>query len=52
MGLKKLTDTIYYLPHKAETDRPMLVYLKGSRFSLAIDAGYWENHVRDFYNHL
>ena len=49
MGLKKLTDRIYYLPHYAETDRPMLAYLKGNKFALAIDAGYSANHVDDFY---
>lgn len=52
MGLKELTDKIYYLPHEAASDRPMLAYLKGSRFTLAVDAGYSENHVRDFYNGL
>ena len=52
MELKKLTDRIYYLPHNPETDRPMLTYLRGSRFSLAVDAGYSKNHVRDFYDAL
>lgn len=27
----------------------MLAYLKGGRFSLAVDAGYSASHVRDFY---
>ena len=52
MRLKKLTDNIYYDPHQPEVDRPMLAYLKGSRMSLAIDAGYSDNHVNDFYEHL
>lgn len=49
MELKKLTDRIYYLPHEPEADRPMLVYVKGDRLSLAIDAGYSSLHVKDFY---
>lgn len=52
MGLEKLTDKIYYDPHQPEVDRPMLAYLKGSRISLAIDAGYSDNHVNDFYELL
>lgn len=52
MELKKLTDRIYYFPHQPEVDRPMLAYLKGSKFSLAIDAGYSDNHVNDFYELL
>lgn len=52
MGIKNLTDRIYYLPHEAEVDRPMLAYLKGSRFSLAIDAGYSAKHIDDFYDQL
>lgn len=52
MGLMQLTDRIYYLPHNPDVDRPMLAYIKGSRFSLAIDAGYSANHVADFYDNL
>ena len=52
MELKKLTDKIYYYPHQPALDRPMLAYLKGGKFSLAIDAGYSEAHVRDFYRQL
>lgn len=49
MGLNKLTNRIFYLEHEPETDRPMLAYIKGDKLSLAIDAGYSEAHVRDFY---
>ena len=38
MGLKRLTDRIYYLEHESETDRPMLAYIRGDKWSLAIDA--------------
>ena len=50
MELIKLTNSIYYLPHNPEVDRPMLAYIKGKKFSLAIDAGYSKSHVHDFYN--
>ena len=49
MGLNRLTDRIYFLAHEPETDRPMLAYIKGDRFSLSIDAGYSASHVQDFY---
>ena len=52
MGLTLFTDKIYYLEHEAEVDRPMLAYIKGNRFSLAVDAGYSTSHVADFYTAL
>lgn len=52
MGLTRFTDKIYYLEHEAEVDRPMLAYIKGNRFSLAVDAGYSTSHVADFYTAL
>lgn len=52
MELEKLTDRIYYYPHEAEVDRPMLAYIKGDKFSLVVDAGYSDDHVNDFYELL
>lgn len=52
MGLIQLTDRICYLPHDPEVDRPMLAYVRGEKFTLAIDAGYSAGHVRDFYTEL
>lgn len=49
MELKKLTERIFYYPHQPEFDRPMLAYLAGDRFSLAVDAGYSAEHVDEFY---
>jgi len=49
MDIKHLTGKIFYYPNQPEFDRPMLAYLNGSKFSLAIDAGYSANHVNDFY---
>lgn len=52
MQLNKLTNKIWFLPHEPELDRPMLAYIRGDKFSLAIDAGYSEFHVKDFYGAL
>lgn len=49
MELKKLTGRIFYYSHQPEFDRPMLAYLAGNRFSLAVDAGYSAEQVDEFY---
>ena len=49
MSLHKLTNRIFYMEHEPEFDRPMLVYIRGEKYSLAIDAGYSEGHVKKFY---
>ena len=36
MGLNKLTNHIFYLEHNPEVDRPMLGYVKGDKYSLAL----------------
>lgn len=40
------------MEHMPEVDRPMLAYIRGNRFSLAVDAGYSEAHVQAFYDDL
>lgn len=52
MSLKKLSDRIYILPPEDSTDRPTLGYIKGDRFSLAVDAGNSKKHVDKFYKYL
>lgn len=47
--LKRLTHRIFYLPHEEETDRPALYYIRGDRYSLAVDAGSSDAHRRKFY---
>lgn len=47
--LEKLTDKVFYFPHKEETDRPMLGYIKGDNISLAVDSGNSPAHVDEFY---
>lgn len=52
MDLEKLTDRIFYCPHDAGTDRPLLAYVRGDKYALAVDAGYSERHTRAFYEAL
>jgi glyoxylase-like metal-dependent hydrolase (beta-lactamase superfamily II) len=52
MELKKLSDRLYYLPSEERTDRPVLGYIKGDRYSLAVDAGNSSEHVEKLYREL
>ena len=49
MELKRLTGHIWYMPHETERDRPNLGYVRGEKWSLAIDAGHSAAHVKEFY---
>jgi len=46
--LIKLTDRIYYMPHNEETDRPVLGYIKGDKYSLMVDSGNSKKHAELF----
>ena len=52
MELKQLTGRIWYYPYEQERDRPNLSYINGDRWSLAVDAGHSDSHVREFYRAL
>jgi len=52
MKLKKISGSVYYLPAEERTDRPVLGYIKGDKYSLAVDAGNSSNHVDKFYEEL
>lgn len=52
MELNKLSDRVYYLPAEERTDRPNLGYIRGDRYSLAVDAGNSSDHVDKFYREL
>lgn len=43
----KLTKNVYYIPHKAETDRPVIGMVNGSKYSLLVDAGNSPHHARE-----
>ena len=49
MKLNRLTERIWFYPYKEERDRPNLGYIRGDRWSLAVDAGHSDAHVKEFY---
>lgn len=48
MKLTKISNRAYYLPATEQTDRPVLGYVRGDRYSLMIDAGNSAKHVEIF----
>ena len=52
MELNKFSEHIWYMPFEEERDRPNLGYVKGDKYSLAIDAGHSAAHVEEFYSLL
>lgn len=49
MELNKITDRVWYYPFEKERDRPILGYVKGDDWSLAVDAGHSKEHTLEFY---
>ena len=52
MKLDRLTERIWVYPFEPERDRPNLCYIRGDRWSLAVDAGHSKEHTREFYQAL
>ena len=52
MELIRVSERVLYGRFEAERDRPNLAYVRGDRWSLAVDAGHSEAHVREFYRAL
>ena len=52
MKLNRLTERIWVLPYEEKKDRPNLSYIRGDRWSVAVDAGHSENHTLAFYSAL
>ena len=52
MKLERLTNRIWIFPYEEERDRPILGYVQGDNWSLAVDAGHSDSHVNDFYRTL
>ncbi len=52
MDLNRLTERIWVYPYEELRDRPNLVYIRGDRWSLAVDAGHSAEHTREFYHSL
>ena len=52
MNLKRLTERIWVCPYEEERDRPNLSYIRGDRWSMAVDAGHSAEHTKAFYRAL
>ena len=52
MKLERLTERIWVYPFEEERDRPNLSYIRGDRWSVAVDAGHSAEHTRAFYEAL
>ena len=52
MKLDRLADRVWVYPYEEERDRPNLCYIRGDRWSMAVDAGHSADHVREFYQAL
>ncbi|MBQ7488766.1 MAG: MBL fold metallo-hydrolase [Clostridia bacterium] len=52
MKLERLTERIWFLPYEEARDRPNLGYIRGDRFSVAVDAGHSAAHTQLFYQAL
>ena len=50
--LTRLTERIWVYPYEEERDRPNLSYIRGDRWSLAVDAGHSAEHTQAFYRVL
>ena len=50
--LVRLTERIWVYLYEEERDRPNLSYIRGDKWSLAVDAGHSEDHTRAFYRAL
>ena len=46
--MKKFSDYIYYMMHDDNNDEPYLFYIKGTKFSLQIDAGNSPKSYKQF----
>ena len=52
MKLNRLTERIWVYPYEEERDRPNLSYIRGDRWSMAVDAGHSAEHTQEFYRTL
>ena len=52
MKLNRLTERVWVFPYEEERDRPNLSYIRGDRWSMAVDAGHSREHTELFYRAL
>ncbi len=50
--LQRISERVWLFPFEEERDRPILGYVRGDRWSLAVDAGHSAGHTEDFYKAL
>ncbi len=50
--LNRLAERVWVFPFEEERDRPNLGYIRGDRWSLAVDAGHSADHTAAFYRAL
>ena len=48
MKLQRLTERIWIYPFEERRDRPNLAYIRGDRWSLAVDVGHSDDHTAAF----
>ncbi len=49
LKLEWISDRIWIMSFKEWRDRPNLGYIRGDKYSVAVDAGHSANHVEQFY---
>lgn len=52
MGFNKISNRIYFMDYERESDRPVLGFIKGDKYCLAVDAGNSKAHKELFYKYL
>lgn len=52
MGFNKISERVYFMDYERESDRPILGFIKGDKYCLAIDSGNSKAHKDLFYNYL
>ncbi len=52
MELDRLSERVWIHPYEEERDRPNLIYIRGDRWNLAVDAGHSAAHLAEFYQAL
>lgn len=50
--LERISERVWILPFEDWRDRPNIGYIRGDRFSIAVDAGHSGAHVNEFYDRL
>lgn len=50
--LHKFSKHIWYTDYEAERDRPVLGYIRGEKYAVAVDAGHSKTHLDEFYELL